>query len=404
MRAAATAPRHVAACLVGACLVAAALSAAPLAQAAEPLNLLVWINPDKGYAGLQKVGDAYERETGVKVLVQHPDDAPSKFQAAAGAGKGPDIFCWPHDRAGEWAKSGLIVPIKPRQALRDQIEDSAWKAFEYRGNTWGYPLAIEAIGLIWNKALIQQPPASWEQVVAIDKALSARGKKAILWDYNKSFFTWPLLAGAGGTLFGKRADGSYDTDVVGVNAPGAVQAATMLQGLVRSGVLPKGAGYSEMEGAFNRGEIAMMISGPWAWDNVKKSRIDFGVAPLPAVNGHEPKPFVGVLGCMIAAPSRNKDLARDFLENHVLALAGLRAINAAVPLGTPANKAYFAELRSDPHIAATMDNARRGEPVPNIPEVGKFWTAMDAALEAITNMRQSPQDALDGAKARILVK
>jgi maltose/maltodextrin transport system substrate-binding protein len=399
MRAAATAPRHVAACLV-----AAALSAAPLAQAAEPLNLLVWINPDKGYAGLQKVGDAYERETGVKVLVQHPDDAPSKFQAAAGAGKGPDIFCWPHDRAGEWAKSGLIVPIKPRQALRDQIEDSAWKAFEYRGNTWGYPLAIEAIGLIWNKALIQQPPASWEQVVAIDKALSARGKKAILWDYNKSFFTWPLLAGAGGTLFGKRADGSYDTDVVGVNAPGAVQAATMLQGLVRSGVLPKGAGYSEMEGAFNRGEIAMMISGPWAWDNVKKSRIDFGVAPLPAVNGHEPKPFVGVLGCMIAAPSRNKDLARDFLENHVLALAGLRAINAAVPLGTPANKAYFAELRSDPHIAATMDNARRGEPVPNIPEVGKFWTAMDAALEAITNMRQSPQDALDGAKARILVK
>jgi len=399
MRAAATAPRHVAACLV-----AAALSAAPLAQAAEPLNLLVWINPDKGYAGLQKVGDAYERETGVKVLVQHPDDAPSKFQAAAGAGKGPDIFCWPHDRAGEWAKSGLIVPIKPRQALRDQIEDSAWKAFEYRGNTWGYPLAIEAIGLIWNKALIKQPPATWEQVVAIDKALSARGKKAILWDYNKSFFTWPLLAGAGGTLFGKRADGSYDTDVVGVNAPGAVQAATMLQGLVRSGVLPKGAGYSEMEGAFNRGEIAMMISGPWAWDNVKKSRIDFGVAPLPAVNGHEPKPFVGVLGCMIAAPSRNKDLARDFLENHVLALAGLRAINAAVPLGTPANKAYFAELRSDPHIAATMDNARRGEPVPNIPEVGKFWTAMDAALEAITNMRQSPQDALDGAKARILVK
>jgi maltose/maltodextrin transport system substrate-binding protein len=147
-----------------------------------------------------------------------------------------------------------------------------------------------------------------------------------------------------------------------------------------------------------------MISGPWAWDNVKKSHIDFGVAPLPSVDGHDPKPFVGVLGCMIAAPSKNKDLARDFLENYVLSLDGLRTINADVPLGTPANKAYFAELKGDPHIAATMDNARRGEPVPNIPEVGKFWTAMDAALEAITNMRQSPQDALDGAKARILVK
>jgi maltose/maltodextrin transport system substrate-binding protein len=389
---------------VAACAVTAALAATSVAQSAEPLKLLVWINPDKGYNGLQKVGDRYAADTGVQVVVQHPDDAPSKFQAAAGAGKGPDIFCWPHDRAGEWAKSGLIVPVKPRQSLHDQIEDSAWEAFHYQGRTWGYPLSIEAIGLIWNKAMLEAAPTTWDQVIAIDKDLATHGKKAILWDYNKSFFTWPLLAGSGGTIFAKKPDGSLDTGAVGVNSPGAVQAATMLQNLIKTGVLPKGAGYSEMEGAFNRGEIAMMISGPWAWDNVKKSHIDFGVAPLPAVNGHDPKPFVGVLGCMIAAPSRNKDLARDFLEHYVLTLDGLRTINADVPLGTPANKAYFAELKSDPHIAATMDNARRGEPVPNIPEVGKFWTAMDAALEAVTNLRQSPQDALDGAKARILVK
>ncbi|MEO5688504.1 MAG: maltose/maltodextrin ABC transporter substrate-binding protein MalE [Burkholderiaceae bacterium] len=389
---------------VAACAVAGALLFSCGAHAAEPLKLLVWINPDKGYNGLQKVGDHYTSDTGVQVVVQHPDDAPSKFQAAAGAGKGPDIFCWPHDRAGEWAKSGLIVPVKPRQELHDQIEDSAWQAFNYQGRTWGYPLSIEAIGLIWNKAMLKAAPTTWDQVIAIDKDLATHGKKAILWDYNKSFFTWPLLAGSGGTIFAKKADGSLDTDSVGVNNPGAVKAAEMLQGLIKSGVLPKGAGYSEMEGAFNRGEIAMMISGPWAWDNVKKSHIDFGVAPIPSVNGHEPKPFVGVLGCMIAAPSKNKDLARDFLEHYVLTLDGLRTINADVPLGTPANKAYFAELRSDPHIAATMDNARRGEPVPNIPEVGKFWTAMDAALEAVTNLRQSPQDALDGARARILVK
>lgn len=382
---------------------ALALAACP-APAAAPLHLLVWINPDKGYNGLQKVGDRYAADTGVEVVVQHPDDGPSKFQAAAGAGKGPDIFCWPHDRAGEWAKSGLIVPVKPRDSLRATIEESAWKAFTYQGKVWGYPLAIEAIGLIYNKALVPVPPTTIDEVVALDRKLSAQGKKAILWDYNKTFFTWPLLAGAGGYIYGRTPDGGYDTDDVGVNAPGAVRAATVLQGLVRSGVLPKGAGYSEMEGGFNRGEVAMMISGPWAWDNVKKSHIDFGVAPLPAVDGHPAKPFVGVLGCMVAAPSRNKDLARDFLENYVLSLDGLKTINADVPLGTPANKRFFDELKGDPHIAATMDNARRGEPVPNIPEVGKFWTAMDAALEAITNMRQSPKDALDGAKARILVK
>jgi len=372
------------------------------APAEEPLRLLVWINGDKGYNGLQKVGDAFTAVSGVKVVVQHPEGAPDKFQAAAGAGKGPDIFCWPHDRAGEWAKSGLIVPIKPGRRIRDEIEESAWKAFTYRGQVWGYPLSIEAIGLIYNKALVKTPPASFEEVIALDKQLSAQGKKAILWDYNKSFFSWPMIAGPGGFVFGRTAQGDLDPKMVGVNTPGAVQGLQMLERLVREGVMPKGARYAEMESGFNRGQVAMMISGPWAWDNAKKSRIDFGVAPVPSVGGQPSKPFVGVLGCMISAPSQLKDIAREFIENHLLRVENLKIVSADVPLGTPANKAYFQALSTDPNIRATMDNARAGEPIPNIPETGRFFPAMDAALEAVTNGRQSVKEALDGAAARML--
>jgi maltose/maltodextrin transport system substrate-binding protein len=367
-------------------------------------RLLIWINGDKGYNGLQKVGDAFARTTGVEVIVQHPEGATDKFQAAAGAGKGPDIFCWPHDRAGEWAKSGLIVPVRPPRRIRDEIEASAWSAFTYQGEIWGYPLSIEAIGLIYNKALVKAPPASFEEVIAIDKTLTVQGKKAILWDYNKSFFTWPMLAGPGGFIFARTPDGNLDSKDVGVNTPGAVQGAEMLALLVRDGHMPKGARYAEMEGAFNRGQVAMMITGPWAWDNAHKSHIDFGVAPIPSVGGYPSKSFVGVLGCMISAPSKVKDIAREFIENHLLRLESLRTISADVALGTPANKAYFQELSTDPHIRGTMVNALAGEPIPNIPETGRFFPAMDAALEAITNGRQTPQEALDSAAARMRVK
>ena len=379
------------------------LAAAPLAQAGE-LKLLVWINGDKGYNGLQKVGDAFERESGVKVTVQHPEAAPDKFQSSSGAGKGPDIFCWPHDRVGEWARSGLVVPIRPREKLRNEIDASAWKAFQYQGQTWGYPLAIETIGLIYNKAMISTPPTSFDEVIALDREFSARGKKAILWDYDKSFFSWPMMAGAGGYIFGSDAQGNLDVHDIGVNTPGAVKAAEVLAGLVRNGQMPRGAGYAEMESSFSKGEVAMMISGPWAWDNAKRSGIDFGVAPIPSVDGKPAKPFVGVLGCMIAAPSKVKDLAREFIENHLLRVDSLKTINADVPLGTPANKVFYAELASNPNIRATMENARLGVPIPNIPETGKFWTAMDAALEAIVQGRQSPKAALDGAAARMQVK
>lgn len=387
-------PRHLATAVLT--LLAAAAVAQPTPR------LLVWINGDKGYNGLQQVGDAFTAATGVPVVVQHPEGAPDKFQAAAGAGKGPDIFCWPHDRVGEWAKSGLIVPVRPGPAVRDAIEDSAWRAFTYRGRLWGYPIAIEAVGLIVNRALVPEPPRSWDEVFALDRRLQAQGRKAILWDYNKSFFTWPLLAGPGGTVFERDAQGDFDPMRVGVNNPGALQGATLLRRLVDEGVMPRGARYSDMEAQFAAGKVAMMISGPWAWDNVRRSKIDFTVAPIPALDGHPARPFVGVLGCMIAAPSPFKDIAREFLEQHLLTVESLKTVSADVPLGTPANKAYFAELASDPAIRATMANAMAGEAIPNIPEMQRFFPAMDAALEAITQGRQSPKDALDGAAARMV--
>ena len=390
--------------LVSAVLAALAACAPAPGWAAEPPRLLVWINGDKGYNGLQKVGDAFEKVSGVKVVVQHPEGAPDKFQAAAGAGKGPDIFCWPHDRVGEWAKSGLIVPVQPPRRIRDEIEASTWQAFTWRGKVWGYPLAIEAIGLIYNKALVKTPPATWDEVFALDKALAPQGAKAILWPYAMSFFSWSVIAGPGGYVFGRNAQGEYDPADIGVNNAGALQGAQLLDRLVREGLMPRGARYSDMEAQFAAGKVAMMISGPWAWDNVKKKRIDFGVAAMPALNGKPAKPFVGVLGCMITAPSRVKDIAREFLENHLLRVEGLKTVSADVPLGTPANKAYYTELAGDPNIRATMENARAGEPIPNIPETGRFFPAMDAALEAISQGRQSPKAALDGAAARMKVK
>jgi maltose/maltodextrin transport system substrate-binding protein len=387
-----------------AAVAALALSVAAPASAAEPGKLLVWINGDKGYNGLQKVGDEFARQAGVPVTVEHPEDAPGKFQQAAAAGKGPDVWCWPHDRIGEWIQSGLIVPVTPSKKVRDEIDQTAWNAFTVGGKTWGYPLSVEAIGLIYNKALVKTPPKTWDDVVKLDKELSAKGKKAILWDYNNTYFTWPVLAAQGGYVFAKDAQGNYDTGKTGVNSPGAVKGADLLAGLIKTGVMPRGASYSDMEAGFNQGRVAMMISGPWAWDNARKSGVDFGVAPIPAVEGKPARPFVGVLGCMITAPSPNKDIAKEFLENHVLRVEGLKKINADVPLGVAANKQFFQELSSDPHIKATMANAQAGEPMPSPPEMGRFWAAMASALENITNGRQGPKEALDAAAARITSK
>lgn len=377
--------------------------AAP-ALAVEPGKLLIWINGDKGYNGLQKVGDEFEKKTGVKVTVEHPEDAPGKFQQAAAAGKGPDIWIWAHDRVGEWIQGGLLQPVTPSKKIVDDIDPLAWKAFNIGGRTWGYPISIEAVALIYNKDLVPTPPKSFEEVIALDKKLSAQGRKAILWDYNNTYFTWPLLAANGGYAFKQKADGTYDPTDTGVNNAGALKGAELIARMIKDGVMPKGAGYADMEAAVNQGKVAMMINGPWAWDNLKKSKINFGVAKIPTVAGKKAAPFVGVMGAMINKSSPNRDIAIEFIENHMLSVAGLKTINDDVPLGTPASKTFFNQLKSDPNIQATMASAQDGAPMPNIPEMGRFWSSMASALQNMTEGRQSPKEALDAAAKRITAK
>ena len=376
----------------------------PWAHAAEAGKLLVWINGDKGYNGIAKIGEEFAKKTGVQVTVEHPEDAPNKFAQAAAAGKGPDIWIWPHDRIGEWIAGGLLQTVTPGKKVQADIDPLAWKAFTVGGKTWGYPMSVEAVSLVYNKKLVATPPKSFEEVIALDKKLSADGKKAILWDYNNTYFTWPLLAANGGYAFKPKADGSYDASDTGVNNAGALKGAELLAKMVKDGVMTKGAGYAEMEAGMAQGKVAMMINGPWSWDNLKKANIDFGVAKIPTVGGKKAAPFVGVLGAMISKASPNRDVAVEFIENHLLTVEGLKTINNDVPLGTPASKALFAELKSNPNIQATMASAQDGSPMPNNPEMGRFWSSMESALKNMTEGRQSPKEALDAAAKRISAK
>jgi len=371
------------------------------AHAAEPGKLLVWINGDKGYKGLAKVGEEFAKKTGVEVTVEHPEDAPGKFQQAAAAGKGPDIWIWAHDRLGEWVGAGLLQPVTPSKKALADLDPLALKAFNIGGKQWGYPLSIEAVALVYNKALVKTPPKTFDEVIALDKKLSADGKKAILWDYNNTFFSWPLLAANGGYAFKLKPDGNYDATSTGVNDAGALKGAELIAKMVKDGVMPKGAGYADMESGFAQGKIAMMINGPWSWDNAKKANVDFGVAKIPMVAGKKAAPFVGVLGAMISKASPNKDVAVEFLESAVLSPAGLKTINDDVPLGTPASKAFYAQLKDNPNIQVTMASAQDGAPMPNNPEMGRFWSSMASALQNMTEGRQTPKEALDAAAKRI---
>ena len=277
----------------------------------------------------------------------------------------------------------------------------SFDAVTYNNRIWGYPLALEAISLIYNKKYVTgKPPAQLSQIPPFATQLRAKNPNIIplMWDYNTPYFSWPFLASAGGYPFRKTANG-YDVSDIGVNNAGAVLGLEAIVDLIHLGVVPRGASYSVTDQKMNAGELAMMISGPWAWANLQKSGIDFGVASVPGVAGNPGRPFVGVLSALVNESTPNVDLVRQFIEKYVDTPDGLKSLNADVPLGVPALKTLMDEMTAtNPLIKVTSEDVQNGVLMPNIPQIGKFWSAMAAAIQIATNGQASAQTALDDAR------
>ena len=363
-------------------------------------ELLIWITDNRGYHALGELGKKFEQEMGVSVKVETLEEIPDKFQAAAQSGKGPDIFFWAHDRIGEWADAGLLKPLNIKEDFKAAFLPMAWEAVTHKKRIWGYPVALECVSLICNKQFVRQkPPTELSEYPAFARELKAQTPKliAIMWDYKSPYFSFPFLASAGAYSF-KRTENGYDLQDIGVDNAGAIEGLQAIVDLINAGVLPKGSTQSVMEQKMTSGELATMVNGPWGWADLRKSGIDFELAPVPGVGGNPGRPFVGIFTALINGSSPNADFAMQFLEKYICTVDGLRAIDADAPLGVPALKALADEMSaSNPLIKGTYENALNGVVMPNIPQMGKFWSSMKAAFEIATIGRATPEAALKDA-------
>lgn len=381
------------------------LAGAQIAAAWTNGQLLIWMDADRACA-MRLVADQFEKDFGIPVRIETPEKITDSFPLAAQAGKGPDIVIWVHDKVGEWADAGVIAPIEVTSAYKQKFYPLAWEAVRHRRQLWGYPISLEVVGLIYNKKLVNgPPPAQLSDLVAFHQRFKAAHPdlNSILWDYSSPYYSWGILASAGGYIFGKAND-EYDLRNVGVATGGAVQALSEIVHLIDIGVLPRMASSNDIpQELMCQGKLAMMISGPWDWPNLMKSGIDFGVAPIPGVDGNPGKAFVGVSVAFVNRSSPNRDLVKEFLEKYAFTKESLCAADHIKPIGIPALVSLYDELaQNDPLLQEMKRCADDGEVMPNIPRMARFWTSMGAALEVATNGRSSPAAALAEAQRSML--
>jgi maltose/maltodextrin transport system substrate-binding protein len=367
-------------------------------------ELLIWMDADRGQA-LVPIAQKFEKEIGVDTTIETPDKLTDNFPLVAQVGKGPDIVIWAHDKVGEWADGGLIASVEFSDDFAQKLFPKARQAVLHNGQSWGYPLALETITLIYNRKLLDgPPPTELSQMESVSQRIKADhpAVTAILWDYKNPYYSWGILDSAGGYIFGKKGT-DYDLHNVGVATPSAVEGLSKIVALVDEGLLPKSVSYGIAEQMMGQNKVAMMLSGPWAWANLKQRGIDFGVAPMPGIDGKPGRPFVGVTVAYLNRSSPNHDLAEEFLKKYLLTAAGLSAMNHAKAIGVPALKSLYNKMAKDsPLLRALKMSVEQGEVMPNVPQMSRFFTSVGAALQVATEGRASAQVALKEAEANML--
>ena len=367
-------------------------------------ELLVWMDPDRGHA-LKPIAQRFEEHFGIKVTIETPEKITDSFSLAAQAGKGPDIVIWAHDKVGEWAEGGLVAPIEFSDELAHKLFPKALQAVIHGNRSWGYPIALETVTLIYNRKLLEGPaPTELSQLASVNEKIKAEhpGVTTILWDYKSPYYSWGILDSAGGYVFGKNGT-DYNLDDVGVATPESVEGLSRIIALVEAGILPKSISYSAVEEMMGQGKLAMMISGPWSWANLRQHGINFGVAPMPGVNGKPGRPFVGVMVAYLNRSSPNHDLAKEFLEQFVLTEEGLSAMNHGKPIGIPALTSLYETMAKDNVLLRELKlSVDYGEVMPNIPQMARFFSSVGAALQIATEGRASAEAALREAEANML--
>jgi maltose/maltodextrin transport system substrate-binding protein len=359
-------------------------------------ELSIWMDADRAHA-LEPIVKRFTDDSGIKIKIESPERLTENFGMAAHVSKGPDIVIWAHDKLGEWADGGLIAPIELSEEFLHKFLKKAWEAVAHQERIWGYPIAVETVSLIYNKKLLDvPPPTALSELGAINEAVKKEhpGASAILWDYKSSYYSWGILASGGGYVFAR--DGkNFNVKDTGLAVPGAVQALSEIIALVRAGVLPKSVSYSAVEDQMAQGKLAMIISGPWAWSNLIKSGIDFGVAPMPGVNGNLGRPFVGVSVAYLNRSSPNQDLAKEFIERYLLTDEGLSTMDHGKPIGLPAlNSLREKMIHENPLLQELQVCVDHGDVMPNIPLMGRFFTVMGAALQTATDGQATAEAAL----------
>jgi multiple sugar transport system substrate-binding protein len=339
----------------------------------------------------------------VKRTAFDTSDLTNKTLLAAQQGNSPDVLIVDNPVVSTLAEAGVLTTTDDNKIDTSQALPNLLGAGQSGGKTYGTPIGANTLALYYNKSILKAAgvgPAGIKDWASLNAALAkvkAAGKKGITFSAigteEGSFQFLPWFWGSGAQLTNLASDQ-------------AVSAVTLWQNWLKGGYAPNSVINNTQTTSwqeFATGQYAFAENGTWQLANAKKAGFDYGILPIPAMNGGTAAAPTG--GEFVTVPvqsDKSRYATSAKLVSCLTSAENLLATDTTLSYVAPTKAVQDKQVAANPDLAVwvqavaaakgrTGDNL--GTKYPKISE--QLWGAVQAALTG----SQSPKDALNAAQA-----
>jgi len=280
---------------------------------------------------LREIAKDFEKENpNVHVKVVNVPNAGEVLKTRVLAGDIPDVVnIFPQSiEFQEWAKAGYFEDLSNKDYLK-RVKNHYADKYAIDGKIYNIPYTANAYGIYYNKDKFKElglkVPETWEEFEELVDTIIAKGETpfaiagADTWTLN-GYHQLALATSTGG---GKEAN-----DYLRFSKPNAIKSSDsvlkddfrLLDLFRKKGAMQtnwQGAGYTDVVGAFARGDALMTPNGSWAITaiNAQDPKFNVGTFPFPGKQkGQSLTIGAGDLAWSISSSSKHKKEANAFVE------------------------------------------------------------------------------------------
>ncbi|CAL9351142.1 Diacetylchitobiose binding protein DasA [Streptomyces sp. enrichment culture] len=350
---------------------------------------------------LQPELDKFEKRTGIKVKLEVVpwSDLLNRILTATTSGQGPDVLNIGNTWSASLQATGALLPWDEKNldkiGGRERFVESALGSTGVQGqDPAAVPLYSMAYALYYNKKLfaeagIEKPPATWDELVAAGKKLTAKGKNGIGVEgsnlSNNIHQVFVLGKQHGADFF--TPDGKPD-----FTSDGAVAAVKQYVDLMAEHeiVAPGNAEYAQNQSLsdFSNDKTGMVLwqtaSATFKTQGMKDD--EWGVAPAPVQSGRPgtgkaTNSMVAGINMSVFKNTDNVDGALEFVK-FMTSDEEQKILNKAYGSIPPVKSAQQDPAFDGPALAVLRDTlATSASALPQVPEESQFETVVGTAVK-----------------------